>query len=51
LTAEVFNRRNRGYLPGFAKTGFAMLQFQTVTHRFFFGFFFYFPCLLAEGTG
>jgi hypothetical protein len=24
---------------------------EAVTHRFFFGFFFYFPCLLAEGTG
>jgi hypothetical protein len=24
---------------------------QRMIHRFFFGFFFYFPCLLAEGTG
>jgi hypothetical protein len=28
-----------------------VLQFPTMIHRFFAFGFFYFPCLLAEGTG
>jgi hypothetical protein len=28
-----------------------VIESQAMTRRFFFGFFFYFPCLLAEGTG
>jgi len=28
-----------------------MLESNSIMHRYFFGFFFYFPCQLAEGTG
>jgi len=28
-----------------------MLESRSMMHRFFFGFFSYFPCQLAEGTG
>lgn len=34
-----------------AKPGCPVIQSKPMIHRFFFGFFFYFPCLLAEGTG
>ena len=35
----------------FAKRRFRMIQSGAMAQRFFFGFFFDFPCLLAEGTG
>jgi hypothetical protein len=35
----------------FAKRRFRMIQSGAMAHRFLFGFFFDFPCLLAEGTG
>jgi hypothetical protein len=38
-------------VTAFAKTLLRVIQSEKMIHRFFFGFFFYFPCLLAEGTG
>jgi hypothetical protein len=37
-------------IGAFAKSGLPVLQSGSMSRFFFFGFF-YFPCLLADGTG